>query len=219
MLQSAWKNMGNRTSAGKWCNKCLRTALTIPLSPIKLRSCFGLSLSLSAPKLRLSHCICEVRRNPHVFIHPAPETCCHVICLKSSAVLFPRSFSSAASTEHIFSEYLYFQFSLHWASLMTSFKIQVEEYFWKCLLQFLPIALVSSLLGREQGLYNIKSTAQEWEHKLELLIPPTTKSCPWAPHPCVSRDTNSISSLGSPFQSFTILGQKKFFLVSNLSLP
>lgn len=66
-LQSAGKNMGNCTSAGKRCNKCLRTALTSPLFPIKLRSCFGLSLSLSAPKLWLSQCICEVRQNPCVY--------------------------------------------------------------------------------------------------------------------------------------------------------
>lgn len=40
---------------------------------------------------------------------------------------------------------------------MTSFKMQMEEYFWNRLLQLLPLAdafaLVSSLLGREQGVY------------------------------------------------------------------
>lgn len=38
---------------------------------------------------------------------------------------------------------------------MTPFKMQMEEYFWKRLLQLLPLAtaftLVSSLLGKERG--------------------------------------------------------------------
>lgn len=140
------EHMRKGMSAGMRFNKCFlfRTTFQILFFPIELRSC----LRFCCWVYLLQHC-----RGFNIFVRmhllltdshgPAPTTCSPAIDLKASAA--PFLCFSVASTESIFSKCLYFQVDLCWASLMTPFKMQMDEYFWK---PFLLIALVSSLLGK-----------------------------------------------------------------------
>lgn len=128
------------------------TALTIPLFSVKLRSGLDFCQPVRRPQ---SQCICGVLGDPRRFTCPESGPCCLVIYLQSFPTLF--LCSTTANTENIFSERCYFQFRLPSASLTTPFKMQMEEYFGKRLLQLLPLsdafALPSSLLNKEPGIY------------------------------------------------------------------